>query len=283
VATSGIYVAGTSGSSTFYANPTAPTPQTPAAGQTAIVTIRSQVISAAPGASTVQVGTQAVTAGGSEKTLSGNSVATLNPSGSLIIKGASGVVSAYATPTVVASQIAIATIGGQVVSAAPEASTVQIGTQVVTAGGAVVTLANNDVATLNPSGNLIIEGPSGVASTYGISPAIATSQTIITTIAGQVISAAPGASTVKVGTQITTAGGSVITSAGRNNVATLNPSGNLIVEGPSGIVSTYKIPASTSNAVVHSIGAIIASCIYLSSHIPISSSVFLTVASQLLE
>jgi hypothetical protein len=243
VGTSGVYIGGTNAgdSTSYYANPTIP--------PVAIATVANQVVSAAPGATNVVVGSQTAYLGGGAITVSG-SLIQLTPSGVVVNGGSSGgPVNTYAIPTLagtheIVAPTAIATIGGQIISAAPGDSTVIINGQVVTAGGAPVTLAgSNNIASLGASG-LVVQYPGGSVSSYAL-PTVA--PTPIATVGGQVISAAPGDSTVVINGQIITAGGAPITLAGSNNVASLGASG-LVVHYPGGSISTYALPTAAPSA-----------------------------------
>jgi hypothetical protein len=284
VGSSGIYIGGTSSgdSTSFVANPTIP--------PVAIATVASHTISAAPGATNIVVGSQTATLGGSAITVSG-SVIKLTPSGVVVSDGSGdGAPNTYAVPTLAGSPdvvppTAIATIGGQVISAAPGDSTVVINGQAVTSGGAVVTLAgSNNVASLGPSG-LIIQYPSGAVSTYTLPTAAPSVGAIVGTVAGIAVSASAGASVISVGSQAVTSGGSVVTVG--NNVVSLGPSG-LVVQMPGGGVTTLppQVGTSTAGGVVTSAGAssskgiasIIASSMLSLGSLEIDANVWLIVA-----
>ena len=258
--------------------PTNPAQANPVAGQPApIATIDGEVVIASPGASTVVIKGQTATIGGAPVTLAGsNVVATLGAS-ALIVQYPGGGVSTYALPaagtkpTSVGSPIgaptAIATVGGEVISASPGASTVVIKGQTATIGGAPITLAgSNIVATLGPSA-LIIQYPNGVASTYALPSAAAKTTLppgVPITVGGQVISIAPGASTLVLGTQTLKIGGPAMTIAG-NQVVSLSPAG-LIVQLPGGGVKTlvltsgsYSATATAGSSSTNAVGGIIAS------------------------
>jgi hypothetical protein len=138
-----------------------PLPATLPASSTIIATIAGQVVSAAPGASTVQIGTQVVTAGGAEVTLSGGNVVTLGPSGSLLVKLPSGTTSLYVIPTAAPLDTELAG-ASWVVNAG--SSAVVVGTQTAYIGGPALTLSNHDVVSLGSSG-LNIQMPGGTVST----------------------------------------------------------------------------------------------------------------------
>jgi hypothetical protein len=243
VGTSGIYVGGTgsSDSTGYYANPTIP--------PVAIATVASQIISAAPGATNVVVGSQTASLGGAPITVSG-SVIQLTPSGVVINDASGGAASTYAIPTLadatdVVSPTPIATIGGQVISAAAGDSTVVINGQVVTAGGALVTLAgSNNVASLGPSG-LVIQYPGGSVSSFALPTAAPSAIAIVGTVAGMLISAPAGAPVISIGSQAATLGGSPVTIS--NDVMSLGPSG-LEIQMPGGGVTTISAQAEASTA-----------------------------------
>ncbi|RFU28805.1 hypothetical protein B7463_g7552, partial [Scytalidium lignicola] len=217
-----------------------------------VATVASHVISAAAGASSIVVGSQSQTAvlGGDPITVA-SSVIKLTPSGIVVNDGsASGKENTFTIPTLASTHnavppTAIATIGEDVVSAAPGDTQVSINGQVIAAGGAPVTLAgSNNVATLGTSG-LIVQFPGGSVSTFAIHTASSTESPIISTVAGIPISASAGASVISIGSQAITLGGAPVTVSG-SNVLSLG-SGGLEIQMPGGAVST--ISAQPSNVV----------------------------------
>ena len=263
VGSSGIYIGGTSsGDSTSYvANPTIP--------PVAIATIGDEVLSAAPGASNVVIGSQTASLGDDAITV-GGSIIQLTPSGVVVNDGSGGPAQTYAIPTPAAALSPIATVAGQVISAAPGATNIVVGSQTASLGGSPITVAGS-VIQLTPSGVVVNDG-SGGASTYTI-PTVAAAPTPIATIGGQVISAAPGASTILVGGQTLTAGGVPVTLSGSNNVASLGPSG-LVVQYPGGSVSSFARPTAAPSA-----EALIGTIAGLSFSVPASASV-ISIGSQ---
>lgn len=164
VGSSGLVVTGTGVSSTYYPNP-AMAATTPAVAPVPVATIGGQVISAAPGASTVVIGGQTVTSGGVAITIPGsNAIATFGSSG-LIIQQAGGAVATYAIPS--ASAVVVGTINGIPITAAPGASTIVYGTQTMTMGGAPITLSNHEVLSLGPNG-IIEQIPGGGVKTIAL-------------------------------------------------------------------------------------------------------------------
>ncbi|KAE9376038.1 hypothetical protein N431DRAFT_543391 [Stipitochalara longipes BDJ] len=175
VGSSGVFIGGTSSGAptSFFANPTIPPPPPPPS--TPIATIAGQVVSAAPGDSSVVIGGQTIKSGGGAVTLSGsNNVASLGASG-LVIQGPSGSISTFALPTAAPAppKAIIGTVGGNTVSAAAGGSVVWVGTQAVTFGGPVATVSNN-VVTLGPSG-LEIMAPGGIVTTIPFTPQLTSS------------------------------------------------------------------------------------------------------------
>lgn len=244
VASSGIFLQGASGSATFIANPT-PTPQ-PTAVPTPVATIDGQIINAVPGASTLVIGDQTLTVGSPAITIHGtNNIATLGSSG-LIIQYPDGVSSTFvANPIPTAQAFAkatpIATLGGQVISALPGASTLVIGDQTLSVGSPAVTIqGTNEVATLGRSG-LIIQYPSGVASTFALPTATSGS---LATIDGTPISTLSGGSAVVIGGQTVSVGGAPITLA--DHIVVSLASGGLIIQEPSGVQSTLALSVPTA-------------------------------------
>ena len=159
--------------------------------------------------------------------------------------------------TIPGQSVPVATIAGQVVSAAPGASTVVIQGQTATIGGAPITLTNpNLVATLGPSA-LVVQYPGGAVSSYAL-PTTGTktnaAAVLPITVGGQVITAATaGASTLVFGSQTLSIGGPPITIGG-GNVLSLSPSG-VVVAIPGGKVTTLALPAGSYKATSTAIGS----------------------------
>lgn len=162
VDSSGVHIGGKSGSSTFVPNPTiAPIP---------IATVGNNVISAAPEATSIVIGTKTAFLNGPPVTI-GESVYKLTPSG-LVVVGAGKTSSIFVLPTLAPSiplDYSTFRINGKLVSAYAGASTIVIGDQTVSMGGPLVTLSNHDVLSLGPGG-LVIQMPSGGVSTVVIAP-----------------------------------------------------------------------------------------------------------------
>jgi hypothetical protein len=153
----------------------------------------------------------------------------------------------YANPTVeatpISAAIAIATIAGQVVSAAPGAPSVVINGQTVTLEGQAITLAGtNDVVTLGLKG-LVVQYPSGTVSTFAI-PATPTHQAAVT-IAGYIVTATAGVSAIVIGGQTATLGGQAVTLT-NGDVVSLG-SGGMVVQIPGGGVSTATLPVVSAS------------------------------------
>jgi hypothetical protein len=151
-----------------------PSPTGPAEGiLTPIATIRGQVISAEPGATTLVVNGQTLSAGGPLITLDGtDDVATLD-SERLIIQFPSGKVSTFTIPSAVAAPSPLPTthnvptvLEGVAIAALPGGA-VLVGTQTVSIGEPAITISGDTVVTLAPVG-LIIQEPGGVVSTLPI-------------------------------------------------------------------------------------------------------------------
>ena len=142
----------------------------------------------------------------------------------------------------------IATVAGVEITATPGASTIVYQGQTITSGGDVVTLAGtNIVASLGSSG-LIVQSAGGAVTTYSIPAAVPVpTGSIIGTVAGYVITAAPGASSVAIGSQTLVLGGAPITLSG-NQVLSLGTNG-IVVQAPGGGVQTLPLPttAPTTN------------------------------------
>ncbi|KAM3073701.1 hypothetical protein ACMFMF_006904 [Clarireedia jacksonii] len=149
--------------------------------------------------------------------------------------------------------IPIATVGSEVISAAPGDSAIVIGSQTASLQGQPITVSSS-IIQLTPSGLAIINVDGGSSSIYTLpSPGKATAsaaqnpQPIATLPNAQVVSASAGASTLLVGSQTLTFGGPAVTLAGSESIATFAADG-LVIEGSSGEKSTYAIPSSFATA-----------------------------------
>ncbi|KAH8656972.1 hypothetical protein BGZ60DRAFT_136768 [Tricladium varicosporioides] len=217
-----------------------------------IAVIGTNTISAAPDSSNIILPNGSTASVGVVLTLTdSNSVPVVVSVGSsgLVVTGA-GVSSTYypnpamAATTPAVAPVPVATVGGQVISAVPGASTVIIGGQTVTSGGAAITIpGSNAVATFGSSG-LIVQQPGGAVATYAIPSA---SAVVIGTINGIAITAIPGASTVVYGTQTMTIGGAPITLP-NHEVLSLGPSG-IIEQIPGGGVKTIALPGTLTSGI----------------------------------
>jgi hypothetical protein len=189
VGASGIYVASNSVASTYYTNPVGPGQVTPTAvpNTAALVpigTIAGVVVSAAAGASTVVFQAQTITFGGSPVTLAGtNVVATLGSEG-LVVQSEGGIVSSYTLPVAgpaVTGSI-IGTVNGEILTAAPGANSVFIGSQTLVLGGLPVTLSDHEVLSLGSSG-VVVQIPGGGVVTFPL-PILGSSTSVSTTSQG---------------------------------------------------------------------------------------------------
>lgn len=148
----------------------------------------------------------------------------------------------------------VAVVGTNTISAVAGSSGVILPNGSTASVGSVATLtdANGSEAVVSVATSGVFVAGSDSSSTFYANPTVAnqvdaSTSTAIATIAGQVISAAPGDSTVIINGQAITSGGQAVTLAGTNNVASVGSEG-LIVQYPSGSVSTYAIPKSTPAA-----------------------------------
>ena len=92
VGTSGVYIAGSDSSSTYYPLPTtAATPPAPTGGAGVVGIVDGYTISAVPGESAVVIGGQTVTFGGSLITLADHDVVSLGPNGLVVQMPGGGV------------------------------------------------------------------------------------------------------------------------------------------------------------------------------------------------
>jgi len=154
VGSSGIHV-GTGASATYIANPTIPPLAPPTDGAlTPVVTLNGEVIHAKPGATTLVIKEQTLTAGGPPVTLSGtDNVAILSHNG-LIIQYPGGSASYFSLPTVAPMQP----------QPSKDASIVVYEGNTLSVGGPPATMTDNAVVSLGPSG-VVIQRPSGTEST----------------------------------------------------------------------------------------------------------------------
>ena len=129
----------------------------------------------------------------------------------------------------------IVVVGSQTISAAPSSSGIVLPNGLTASIGAITTLTDN-----SGSVAVVSVASSGVyIAGSGSSP-----PQIIATIAGQTISAAPGASTVIINGQAVSSGSAPVTLAGTNDVASLGSEG-LVVAYSGGSVTTYAVPFAT--------------------------------------
>jgi hypothetical protein len=212
-----------------------------------IATIGNQTVSAVPGASTLVVEGQTISLGDSAITLSdSNAVAFLAPSG-LVVQYSDGPVSSFALPTSIPTTdpTPIATIGSQIISATPGASTLIIGGQTLSVGGPAATLSgNNAVASLAPSG-LVVENPSGGTSVFLLpipSPQMSAGD-IVGTVDGYTVSTLSSGSALVIESQTLSIGGPIVT-VGNDDVMSLGSSG-IVISQPGGEVTTFAIQSST--------------------------------------
>ncbi|PQE34121.1 ca2+modulated nonselective cation channel polycystin protein [Rutstroemia sp. NJR-2017a WRK4] len=147
--------------------------------------------------------------------------------------------------------VPIATVGSEVISAAPGASAVVVGGQTASLQGQPITISSS-IIQLTPSGLAIVNADSGSSSIYAlptsaeaVASAAANPQPIATLPNAQVISASAGASTLLVGSQTLTSGGPAVTLSGSKSIATFAADG-LVIEGSSGDKTTYALPASSA-------------------------------------
>jgi hypothetical protein len=178
VASSGIVIQ-ESGSKAFIANPTSP-PVIPVGVPAPLATVGGHVIDAEPGATTLVINGQTLTAGGLPITLDGtNNVATLGTNG-LIIQFPSGMVSTFAIQTAAPSPTpagVISDLSGIPISILPGGSGVVVGTQTLSIDGPAITMPGDAVVTLAPPG-LIIQKPGEIVSTLSIPGLLAQEMTI---------------------------------------------------------------------------------------------------------
>ncbi|KAE8444955.1 hypothetical protein EG329_014082 [Mollisiaceae sp. DMI_Dod_QoI] len=233
---------------TLHPTPTSTSP-------TAIAIFGTNTLSAIAGSSGIILPGDSTASVGQIATLTDSSgskaIVSVGTSG-IYIAGTDSKSTFYANPTVPAAissptSTAIATIAGQVISAAAGDSSVVINGQAVTSGGAIVTLSGtNDVASLGSDG-LVVQYSGGAVSTFSIpssTPAVPVSAAV--TIAGYEVIATAGASIVGIGSQTATLGGQPITLA-NNDVVSLGSSG-VVVQMPGGGISTVALPKSIASS-----------------------------------
>ncbi|KAH8588060.1 hypothetical protein B0O99DRAFT_375216 [Bisporella sp. PMI_857] len=207
VAASGIYV-GTGTSAIYIAKPTIEAAVGVDANiPTPIATIGGEVIHAVPGASTVVIKDQTLTAGAAPVTLAGtNNIAVLGNS-VLIIQYPGGVVSYFTLPTAASSPITQDGTANDIgMSLVPGESAIVIGTQTISLGGSVATISENGMNAVVSMANsgVIIQRPGGIVSTVPLTEiGVAVAPTskshlgdIIASIAGIAPPAQPNPATV---------------------------------------------------------------------------------------
>jgi hypothetical protein len=164
------------------------------------------------------------------------------------------------------SAAAIATVGSQTISAIPGSSGVVLPNGSTAKPGSVATITDSNskpvVVSVGSSGVFIGGTSQGDPTSFFANPTpphgpppLPPTSTAIAVIGGQTISAAPGDSTILINGQTITSGGSAVTLAGSNNVASLGSSG-LVVQFPSGTVSTFTLPTATPDWVTANVDGI---------------------------
>lgn len=237
--------------STSYNSPEAPATRS-AETNSAIATLSNSVIISAVG-SQVQVGSQTIGAGSSAITISGGAVVSIEPSGKVVVSDSdSGFITTYsvaageAIPTVPAQSVTVSAIGS---------SAVVIGGQTVSLGGSAVTLSGAQVASLGSSG-IVLQAPSGIETTLSVP---SSTNVAVVVVPGKTTASIPeshqslaisalGSSAVVIAGQTLSIAGSVATLSG-GHVASLGSSG-IVLQAPSGIVTTLSVPSSTDVVVV---------------------------------
>lgn len=175
VASSGVFVQGSTGSATFVPNPVTPSP-------IVLATLSGNLIFYTPGATTVVLlSSQTITEGAPPITLAGtNNVAVLG-SGGLMVQYPAGVVSYFTFPTPIPSAVpviipaAVGGLGSSIVGnldnipvvALPGGSAVLVGTQTVSMGGPAIVLSDSAVVAW-ATGGLVIQRPGGIVSTMAL-------------------------------------------------------------------------------------------------------------------
>lgn len=221
--------------------PAVASPTTP----TAIAVIGSHTIGAVPGSSGVILPNGSTARPGSVATITDSHsqpvVVSVAKSG-VFIGRKSGSSSFIPNPTIAA--VPIGTMGNHVISAAPDATSVTIGTKTAFLNGPPVTVSGS-IFRLTPTGVVVVNKDSTSSTTYKVpsfgSPSSSDSKLVID---GIIISIESGASTIAIGDQTITYGGSLVTLS-NHDVLSLGPSG-LVIQMPSGGVSTVTIPPSTT-------------------------------------
>ncbi|KAM3075651.1 hypothetical protein ACMFMG_007784 [Clarireedia jacksonii] len=244
-------------------------PQDSSPSPTAVAAVGSNAFSAVPGSSGVILPNGSTASAGQVTTVAdaSNSLVVVSVGSSNLVIG----LESYVLPTsapIASTQVqpttpvAIVTLSGDsVISAAPGASSVVVGSQIASIGGAAVTEGGN-VVKLTPSGVEIGDTDNNAVSTYSIPAALPSPQQSsipvnVGVVNGQSISVIPGStqqsSIAVIGDQTITLGGPAATLSGGVNVASLGSSG-VIIQAPSGTITIpvhSDTPISTNIAVVN--------------------------------
>jgi hypothetical protein len=201
-----------------------------------------------PNGSTASVGVQATLSNGLDKPV----VVSVGPTGIFVENGNTvngnppgpGQVTPAPVPNNPADTIApvaIATIAGAIISAAPAASTIVFQSQTLTLGGPAITVEGTNVVATFGSQGLVVQSAGGAVSSYTLPVAgPAFTGSIIGTVHGTALTVAASGSLVIVGTEALILNGPRVTLSS-NEVLSLGPNG-VVVQVPGGGVETFTLP-----------------------------------------
>lgn len=207
----GIVLSNSGSISTIYI-PSPTTPVLSPTGQTLGVIAGQTISGNFLSSSQLLIGSQTLSIGGAVKTLPGNQIASLGSSG-LVIQAPSGALTTYALPTSTPALIGIIA-GHTVTGVALGTSAAVVGGQTLSVGGAVVTLAGNQVASLGVSA-LLVQVPGGGVTTIAVQAVTSGLQSSSgNMMAPYTVAVGPG--TTYTGVAPTSASQSHITTSGRN-------------------------------------------------------------------
>ena len=210
---------------------------------TPVAVVGTGTIKAIPGSSGVVLPNGSTAQPGTTATLTDSHsqpVVVVVATSGIHISSVSGSSSFIPNPTI--APVPIATIGNTVISAAPGATSVVIGTKTAFLSGPPVTVGGS-VFSLAPTA-VVVVGTDGKSSSAFALPTFGTPPPSPSTfkIDGTLVTVPVGATTIVIGDQTITNGGSLITLS-NHDVLSLGPSG-LIIQMPSGLVSTVTVPPS---------------------------------------
>lgn len=246
------------GSETYSIPDITPISSSPAQGSTAVVIATlsgNTVISVAPGASSIIIGTQTVYIDGPTVT-EGANVVRLTPSGVEIGNTNNPITSTYHIPTVPlipqnSVSVNVGVVGVHSISVKAISlkglSAAVVGGQTISIGGPAAILTGSNIASLGASG-VIIQAPAQIITTIPV-PSAQKDPANMAIVNGQTISVVAGSSSLSipiaiVAQQTISAGGAAATLSG-GQIASLGTSG-VVIQASGGYSTTVLVPSSTT-------------------------------------